>query len=166
MRHYNWMLLGLFLIAALMLVGHSGVKALASEAALTVVPDKTALSPVLIKKPVQFKGTGFDDKEMVIVELVLPKGVTVKTVPEGENVGLAFGYVDDKGTFEAKMAPTATLNWFFQIGWTKNMKPNFKEAKPLPPGKYDILATGLDSGKKATATFELIKPPPKAQKKK
>lgn len=164
MRHYNWMLVGIVLAVALMIVGHSGVKAVAGDAALTVVPDKTALSPELIKQPVQFKGTGFEPGETAVVEMVLPKGVTVKTVAEGENVGLAFGDVDDKGAFVAKMAPTATLNWFFQTEWTKDMKPNLKEATPLPPGTYEIVATGMPSGKTAKATLEILKPAPKTEK--
>ena len=161
MRHANWMLLGLVLAVAVMMVGHSSVTAVAADAALTVAPEKTVLTPALIKKPVTFKGTGFQAGETVVVEMILPKGVTVKTVPEGENVGLAFGNVDDKGAFVAKMAPTATLNWFYQTAWTKNMKPNLKDASPLPPGTYEIIATGMQSGKTAKATFELLKPPPK-----
>lgn len=164
MRHYNWISPGLVLAVALMIVGLSGVNALASDPALTVVPEKTALSPALIKKPVHFQGTGFQAGETAVIEMVLPKGVTVKTIPEGENVGLALGIADDKGAFDAKMAPTATLNWFFQTEWTKNMKPNLKAAKPLPPGKYEIVATGMDSGKIAKATLEILKPKPKEKK--
>jgi len=164
MRHDKWMLLGIVLAVALTIVGYSDVTTLAGDSALTVVPDKTALSPALLKQPVQFKGTGFKNGETAVVEMVLPKGVTVKTVPEGENVGLAFGEVDDKGAFVAEMAATATLNWFFQTEWTPDMKPDLKAAKPLPPGKYEIVATGMQSGKTAKATLELLKPPPKDEK--
>lgn len=100
-----------------------------------------------------------------MVELILPAGVKVKTIPDGENVGVAVGQTDEKGDFEAKMAPTATLNWFFQVGWTPEGKPDFKEAKPLPPGKYEIQATGMSSGKVVKATLELLKPPPPPEKK-
>ncbi len=164
MKTYSWMLPGIVLAIAVMLIGHAAAPAWAEDATLTVIPGKTAVTPGLIKKPVQFKGAGFDPGETVVVEMVLPKGVTVKTVPEGENIGLAFATADDKGAVDAKMAPTATLNWFFQTEWTKNMKPNLKEAKPLPPGSYEIVATGMQSDKTAKATLELIKPEPKADK--
>ncbi len=133
------------------------------KAKLQVVPDKTFLSPALFKKPIQFKGSGFDPKEMVVVEMVLPPGVKVKAVPEGENVGLAYATTDDKGNIVAKMAPTATLNWFFQVGWTPNMKPDFKKARPLRPGKYEIVASGMASGATGKAILELV-PPPKKKK--
>ncbi len=166
MRRRYRMFLGLGLVAAVMIAGLSFSAALADEAALKVVPEKTALSPALIKTPIQFEGTGFQKGETVVIEMVLPKGVTVKTVPEGDNVGLAFGVADDNGAFVAKMAATATLNWFFQTAWTKNMKPNLKEAKPLPPGKYEIVATGMDSEKTVKASLELVKPEPKPEEKK
>jgi len=95
------------------------------------------------------------------VEMVLPPGVKVKGVAKGENVGLAFATADDKGNFLAKMSPISTLNWFFQVGWTPNMKPDFKQAKPLKPGKYEIIATGMDSDLVGKATLEFLVPPKK-----
>ncbi len=164
MRHHNRMLPGIVVALTLILVGYPGASAVAGDAALKVEPEQTALSFALIKKPVRFIGSGFEPGETVVIEMSLPKGVTVKTVPEGENVGLALGAADDKGAFDVKMGPTATLNWFFQTEWTKNMKPNLKKSKPLPPNKYTIVATGMQSGKTAEATLELLKPPPKKEK--
>jgi len=164
MRSYRTMAWGTILIVGMIVVGQSAGIAVAQGAKLEVIPEKTALAPTLIQQPVAFKGAGFGPKEMVMVELILPPGVKVKAIPEGENVGLAVGQTDDKGEFEAKMAPTATLNWFFQVGWTPEGKPNLQEAKPLPPGKYEIVATGMSSGKVVKAAFELLKPPP-AEKK-
>ena len=69
--------------------------------------------------------------------------------------------MDEKGAFVSKMHPLSTLNWFFQVGWKPTMKPDFKQAKPLPPGKYRIEATGMISGKTAKASLEFLKPPPK-----
>ena len=134
--------------------------AFAAEATLEVMPAETFLSPALIKKPISFKGSGFAPKEMVTIEMILPPGVTVKGVNPGEDVGIALADADDKGCFTAAVKPMATLNWFFQVGWTPLLKPNFKEAKPLPPGDYKIRATGLDSD---TVAFSLLKivPPPK-----
>jgi hypothetical protein len=133
------------------------------KATLEIVPAKTFLSPALIGKPVSFNGTGFAPKEMVSVEMVLPKGMKMKGINEGEDVGLAVGTADDKGNFSAKMAPTATLNWFFQVGWTPLLRPNFKEAKPIPPGEYKIKATGLESDIMAKAVLTIV-PPPKKKK--
>ena len=130
-------------------------------ASITVIPAKTVLSPALLKTPIQIAGSGFDAQEMVVIEMVLPTGVTVKTVPEGENVGLAFATADEKGNITAKVGAVAVLNWFFQVGWTPNMKPVFKEATPLKPGKYTIVAEGMDSGAVGEAILEFIPPPKK-----
>ena len=161
MRRYRKMMWGIVLITGLVVAGH----AVAQDAKVEVVPAQAALSPALIQQPVAFKGSGFSSKEVVMVEMILPQGVKVKAIPEGENVGLAYGQTDDNGNFETKMAPTATLNWFFQVGWTPEGKPNLQEAKPLPLGKYEVQATGMSSGKMAKATLELVKPPPPEAKK-
>lgn len=162
MKGYRWMAWGVVLALGMMILGHA---ALAGDAKLEVTPAKAVLSPALIsKQPFQFKGSGFAPKEMIIVEMVVPKGVTVKTVPKGEKVGLAVGSTDEKGNFAIKMHPVSTLNWIFQVAWTPNMKPNLKEMSPLPPGKYRIEATGMQSENVAKADFELMKPPPKKKK--
>lgn len=165
MRHNCWKTWVNILFAGLLIIGMWGCAAMkpVPTAQLQVIPDKTVLSPALIKKAVQFKGSKFSPKEMVVVELVPGPGVKVKGVPDGENVGLAFATADDKGNFLAKMSPISTLNWFFQVGWTPNMKPDFKQAKPLRPGKYEIIATGMDSGAVGKAVLELV-PPPKKKK--
>ena len=131
------------------------------QAKLEVIPAETFLSPALIRKPVTFKGSGFAPKEMITVEMVLPAGLKMKGVAEGEDVGIAVGTADENGSFTAAMQPTATLNWFFQVGWTPVVTPNFKEARPIPPGVYTINATGLDSDKVATATLKIVPPPKK-----
>ena len=163
MRYNCWKVGASILFAGIFIVGLLGCAALkpVPTAELQVIPDKTVLSPALIKKAVQFKGSGFAPNEMVVVDLVPGPGVTIKGAAEGENVGLAFGTADEKGNFTAKMSPISTLNWFFQVGWTKNMKPDFKQAKPLKPGKYEILATGMDSGVIGKATLEFLTPPKK-----
>ena len=132
------------------------------KATLEVIPAETFLSPALIAKPISFKGSGFQTKEMVSVEMILPPGFKMKGVKEGENVvGIAFANADEKGNFTAAMAPTATLNWLFQVGWTPLLRPNLKEARPIPPGVYRINATGLDSDRIATATLKIVPPPKK-----
>lgn len=134
------------------------------KATLQVIPAEIFLSPALIKKPVTFKGTGFGPKEMISVEMVLPPNLKMKGLAEGENVvGIAVGNTDEKGNFTAAMKPTATLNWFFQVGWTPLLRPNFKEAKPIPPGVYKINATGFDSDRIASSILKIV-PPPKKKK--
>jgi len=137
------------------------VAANSQSANLAVTPSKTILSPALIKKPIQFKGHGFQPDEIVVVEMILPIGIKIQGVESGENVGLAYATTDDQGCFEALMKPTATLNWFFQVKWNSNLTPDFKKAKPIPPGKYNILATGISSGSSAEAILELLPSSPK-----
>jgi len=163
MKGYSRAFWGAVCCVAILIAAQWAGTALADETKLEAVPDKTALSPDLIKNPVQFKAAGFGPQEIVMVEMVLPPNVKIKTIPEGEKVGLAFGKTDDKGNLETKMAPTATLNWFFQVGWTPEGQPNLKEAKPLPPGKYEIHATGMTSGKTAKGALEIVAPPPKKE---
>lgn len=136
---------------------------LGPKATLEVAPSEIFLSPALLKKPVTFKGSGFEPKEMVTVEMVLPPGLEMKGVQEGDDVGIAVATADEKGNFSAAMGPMATLNWFFQVGWTPVLTPNFKEAKPIPPGEYKINATGMESDRVATSTLKIV-PPPKKKK--
>ena len=158
----NWWVVSLilgFLIAGLW--GCAGMQN-RPTAQLEVVPNETALTPALLKKPVMFKGSGYAPNEMVIVDLMIPKGVKIKSVSEDEeSVGLAFANADENGDFQAKMGATATLNWFFQVGWTNNFKPNLKEASPLPPGEYDIRATGMESDLFGMTTLKIVPPPKK-----
>ncbi|MBW2003295.1 MAG: hypothetical protein JRI72_01600 [Deltaproteobacteria bacterium] len=131
------------------------------KATLEIAPAEIFLSPALIRKPVTFKGTGFQPKEMISVEMVLPPGLKMKGITEGEDVGIAVATSDANGNFTAAMGPTATLNWFFQVGWTPLLRPNFKEARPIPPGVYKINATGLYSDRVATSTLKIVPPPKK-----
>jgi len=135
------------------------VAANSQSANLAVTPSKSILSPALIKKPIQFKGHGFQPDEIVVVEMILPTGIKIQGVESGENVGLAYATTDNQGCFEASMQATATLNWFFQVKWRSNLTPDFKKAKPIPPGKYDIIATGISSGSIAKAVLEILPPP-------
>jgi len=135
----------------------------AADPTLEVIPAETFISPALIKQPVSFKGTGFAPSEMITIEMILPEGVTVKGVSKGEDVGIATATADDQGAFTSAMQPTATLNWFFQVGWTPLLTPDLKEAKPIPPGEYKIRATGLDSDRAALSTLKIVPPPPKKE---
>ncbi|MBW1672382.1 MAG: hypothetical protein JRF06_00335 [Deltaproteobacteria bacterium] len=155
----------LFFIIPAMVLGALACQTLQSltgpKATLEIAPAEIFLSPALIRKPVTFKGSGFAPKEMISVEMVLPPGLKMKGITEGEDVGIAVATSDEKGNFTAAMGPMATLNWFFQVGWTPLLKPNFKEARPVPPGVYTINATGLDSDRVATSTLKIVPPPKK-----
>jgi hypothetical protein len=156
-------LVGVSLALGFAALGFSGCAVLkpVPKSKLEVIPEEIVLSPDLITKPVQFRGSGFAPGEIVVVDMVLPRYTTVKGIQEGEDVGLAFDKADDRGNFEATMGPTATLNWFFQVGWTPFFKPDFKQAQPLPPGKYEIRATGMDSETVVRAVMEILPPPEK-----
>jgi len=123
-----------------------------------VTPNRTVLSHHLVREPVTFSGSGWKPKEMVIVEMVLPPALKVKDIKKGEKVGLAFAKADEEGNFTAKMAPTATLNWFFRMGLKPIVRPDFKQARPLPPGAYTIKASGIYSGLEARATLTILLP--------
>lgn len=135
-----------------------------SSAKLAVTPDQTVLSPALIKKPIVITGSGWKAGELVVVNMKLPEGVMVKGVEPGEDVGIASGNADEQGNLNTKVGPITILMTFFQAGWDNSkMKPDFKTAKPLPPGAYVLEAIGLDSEAKADATLTLL-PPPKKKK--
>jgi hypothetical protein len=128
------------------------------EGKLLITPEKVVIEPGLLKNPIKFNGSGFGAKEMVVVEMVVPPGVEMKGVKKGEDVGLAYATCDEAGNFEVSMAPTATLNWLFRTEWSPILAPDLKQAKPLPPGKYEIRATGVDTGVTAKAYLEVQAP--------
>jgi len=155
-----WVIL---LILGFLAMGLWGCVGLTSKpkATLLVVPAETALTPTLLKKPFQFKGSGFAANELIVVDLMVPKGVTIKSVPPDEDaVGLAFGYADEQGNFSATMGSLAILNWLLQVGYTPK-GPDFKQASPLPPGKYEIRASGAESEAVGLATLTILPPPKK-----
>lgn len=134
----------------------------APKAQLQAVPEKVVLSADLLKSPPAFKGSGFKPGEAVTVELMIPKGVKIKSVPEGEpSVGIAFGKANEKGEFETKMAPTAIFNWLLQVEWTPDGKPDMKKASPLPAGNYQVKALGVESDATGMTTVIIEHPPKK-----
>lgn len=163
MDRLRWNQLGLFLILGLTVValGACATMKPGPKATLKITPDKTVLTPALLKEPIVFSGSGFEPKEIIVIEMLVPKGVTVKGVPEGENAALGNGTADDKGNLETKMGAMTTLNTLFQVGWTPLITPDFKQAKPLPPGTYDVIATGMNSEITANAKFTILPPPEK-----
>lgn len=164
MKRYDLKTLLLLLASAFLITGLGGcatMKGWFSSASLQITPDKIAITPALLKDPVVFTGSGFEPNEIVVIEMILPKGVTVKGVPEGENVGLGNGNADDQGNINIKMGAMTILNTLFQVGWTPLIKPDFSQAKPLLPGDYDIIAFGMESERVGKAKLTILPPPKK-----
>lgn len=154
----------LSLILAFTFSGCSTMGKMGSSAKITVMPEETVLSPALIKKPIVITGSGWKPGELVVVNMKLPDGVTVKGVDPGEDVGIASGNADEQGNLNTNVGPVTILMTFFQAGWDNaKMKPDFKTAKPLPPGAYPLEAIGLDSEASADGMLTLL-PPPKKKK--
>ena len=152
----------LILICLVMTVFFSTSVALGAGPTLVVTPDKTVLSPALIKKPIMITGSGWKPGEIVLVNMILPQGVTVKGVNPGDPVGIANGKADATGMFKTKIGAMTILMTFFQVDWdNEKMKPDFKKTRPLPPQTYTLEALGIDSEKKAGATLTLLPPPKK-----
>jgi len=120
-------------------------------------PKQIIVSPELLKHPPSFKGSGFKAGEAVTVELGLPQGLKLKGMIQEEPwVGIAFAKADEKGEFQCKMAPTAILNWFLQVDWTPDGKPDMTKAVPLRPGSYKVRAVGMDSDVVAETSLEIL----------
>ena len=99
----------LLLICLVMTVFFSISVASGAGPALVVNPDKTVLSPALLKKPIMITGSGWKPGEIVVVNMILPQGVTVKGVNPGDPVGIANGTADAQGAFKTKVGET---EWF------------------------------------------------------
>lgn len=161
MRHHKRMTIG-FLSLVLVAVFSAGTAfPQAPATSLKLTPDQVVISPDLMKNPVVFTGSGFGPKEIIVIEIVLPKGVTVKGVPEGENGGLGNGTTDEKGDFKGSVTPSTVLNTLLQVGWTDRITPDFAQAKPLPPGVYQVIATGMNTDKTAKTSLTILPPPQK-----
>ena len=131
-------------------------------ATVAVTPAQVELAfPGILRVPIVFTGTGWTPKEMVVVDMVIPPSVQIQGVKPGEDVGIAYGQADDAGNFKGEVPVTAKLNTLFRVGWTPIMSIDPKTLNPIPPGVYNIKASGSDSGAVATTTLEFVKPAPK-----
>jgi hypothetical protein len=152
----------IFLAMSILSMGPGGCLGLkpSSTAAVRAIPEEIAITRALLKKPVQFRGTGYAPEEYIMVDLMIPNGVKIKAISEGEDsVRLTHATSDENGNFKATMGAKATLSWFFQVGWTSDFNPIFEEATPLPPGKYEIRATGKQSNVFGMTTLTVVAPP-------
>jgi hypothetical protein len=134
-----------------------------SEAKLQIIPESIIVSPVLLKQPPKFKGAGFTPKELVLVDIIIPKGMEVLGLEKGQDkVGLAFTYASDQGDFEVTMDSMAIMQTLLQVPWVQTetgAQPDFKQARGFAPGVYTILATGTDSELRAMGTLTILPPP-------
>jgi len=163
MRRYHLSARVILLIMSLLIMGHWGCHGLKSTpappATLKVIPEKIAITEAILRRPVRFSGWGYGPDEYIVVDLIIPEGVKIKKVPEGkDSVGIAFAITNESGVFKATMGAKDTLDWLFQVGWTKNRQPIFEGATPLPPGIYKIRATGVESEISGMATLTVIPP--------
>jgi hypothetical protein len=161
MRHHGYITPRFFVLVFAVVFTTGTALAQAPAATLKLTPDQAVLSPDLIKNPVTFSGTGFGPKEIVVLEIVLPKGVTVKGIPEGENGGLGNATADEKGEIKGTVTPSTVLTTLLQVNFTPLLQPDFKEAKPLPPGVYEVIATGMNTDRSAKASLTVLPPPQK-----
>jgi hypothetical protein len=162
-RNVLWSFFALGLIV-LYFTGSAVVKA-NSEAKLQVTPENIIVSPALLKEPPKFKGAGFTPKELVLVDIIVPKGLEVLGLEKGEDkVGLAFTYASNQGDFEVAMDSMAIMQTLLQVPWVQTEAgaiPDFKQARGFPPGVYTILAIGMDSELRAMGTITILPPPVK-----
>ena len=71
MDRLGWNQLGLFLILGLTVValGACATMKPGPKATLKITPDKTVLTPQLLKEPIVFSGSGFEPKEIIVIEM-------------------------------------------------------------------------------------------------
>jgi len=154
----GWIIFVSLSLLASGLTGCHGMKT-SSKVGLVANPEVFAITKDLLKKPLQFKGWGYAPGESIAVNLMILNGMNIKKLPVGEDsVRIAYAIADEYGNFKATMGAKDTLEWLFQVDWDNNSKPIFKEAKPLPPGKYEIRAIGEDS-KLSGVTFLTVMTP-------
>jgi hypothetical protein len=123
--------------------------------------------------PVKFKGAGWQPKEVITIDLVVPPDVEMTGLDRtrGEDsIGIAFANADDKGNFEANLEKTATIGFILRGGFLPTLAPDPKTlipGNPLPNGTYTLKAMGEDTRSVATTTWQLelvapLAPPPAA----
>jgi hypothetical protein len=161
MRHHTNITIGILALVLIVILTAGAAFSQTPGASLKLTPDQVIISPDLLKNPVAFSGSGFGPKEIVVIEIVLPKGVTVKGIPEGENAGLGSGTTDEKGEFKGNVSPLTVLNTLLQVNFTVGGQPDFQQAKPLPPGVYEVIVSGMDTDKTAKASLTILPPPQK-----
>ncbi|MEE4353588.1 MAG: hypothetical protein V2J25_12030 [Desulfatiglans sp.] len=129
-------------------------------ATLSVDPASLALGAAIFKTPVVFVGSNWEPNEMVILDWVIPKGIEMPGMGEGEDaVGIGFVTADSQGNIKTTMGALSKVYTIFRGDINpETSKPDFKSFKPLPPGNYAIRASGANSDREAATTIQLTVP--------
>jgi hypothetical protein len=112
----------------------------------------------ILQTRIYFSGSGYQPKEMVVVEMEVPPGVEIPAVKPGEPVGVAFGYADEKGDFTADITPPTKIMTFLRGNISPTLAPDPKSFKPIPHGIYTFRTTGAESGRTALSKIEFVPP--------
>ncbi len=112
----------------------------------------------ILQTRIYFSGSGYQPKEMVVVEMDVPPGLEIPAVKPGEPVGVAFGYADEKGDFTADITPPTKIMTFLRGNISPTLAPDPKSFKPIPHGIYTFRITGAESGRTALSKIEFVPP--------
>jgi hypothetical protein len=115
----------------------------------------------ILQTRIYFTGSGFQPKEMVVVEMDVPPGVEIPAVKPGEPVGVAFADADEKGNFTADIAAGTKIQTFLRGTILPTLAPDPRSFKPIPHGIYTFRSTGTESGKVGVSRIEFVPPAPK-----
>jgi hypothetical protein len=133
-------------------------------------PDPPALRVILpttlpamlgiLQTRIYFSGSGYQPKEMVVVEMDVPPGVEIPAVKPGEPVGVAFADADEKGDFTADVAAGTKIQTFLRGSILPTLAPDPRSFKPIPHGVYTFRSIGTESGRVGVSKIEFVPPGP------
>jgi hypothetical protein len=112
----------------------------------------------ILRTRIYFTGSGFQPKEMVVVEMEVPPGVEIPAVKPGEPVGVAFAEADGKGDFTAYVGTLTKIQTFLRGTILPTLAPDPKSFKPIPHGVYTFRSIGTESGKVGVSKIEFVPP--------
>jgi len=171
MKKYSW-LLSILLIIALLGACKSVIpppeQLLTSPAAPPPAPEPPVMKVTLpttlpamlsiLQTRIYFTGSGYQPKEMVVVEMDVPPGVEIPAVKPGEPVGVAFADADDKGNFTAVVGDGTKVQTFLRGTILPTLAPDPKSFKPIPHGIYTFRSIGTESGRVGVSKIEFVPP--------
>lgn len=107
---------------------------------------------------IYFSGSGYQPREMVVVEMNVPPGVEIPTVKPGEPVRVAFANADEKGNFTAEVTAMTKIQTFLRGTMLPTLAPDPKSFKPIPHGVYTFRSVGTESGRVGVSKIEFVPP--------